>query len=359
MKLLIIKNSVVWAIVITLILVRYYSTQPVYKNGDTVRISANVLSDPIDYSTSQLIRISGLRMFAPLFPTVSYGDRVTVEGVIDKNRLTNVKILDIQERKTLLSNLRKSIISFYQNSLPEPEAGLLAGITLGSKGALMSDFYNQTKAVGVAHIVVASGTNITFVASFLMGVMTLVFPRRKAILFVILGIILYLFLSGFDAPLIRAAVMSSFLFLGQESGRLVSTWRLLFLTGALMLIYNPSWLVDIGFILSFVSTASLMLFEKKIRLKLAKIPKVLKEGLSTSLAAQIGVAPILFVTFGQFNILSPIANTLVLPVVAPLMILGSLGGVVGLIVPFLGKAILWLAYPMLWWFTNMVKIFNF
>jgi hypothetical protein len=102
-----------------------------------------------------------------------------------------------------------------------------------------------------------------------------------------------------------------------------------------------------------------MLFERRINSKLSNwIPNLFKEGLSTSLAAQIGVAPILFVTFGQFNPLSPIINALVLWVVPPLMILGTLGGVVGLVWPFLGKIFLILSYPMLWWFTKIVEIFT-
>jgi len=152
--------------------------------------------------------------------------------------------------------------------------------------------------------------------------------------------------------------MSSLLFLGQEKGRMVSSWRIFFLTAALMLIYNPDWIGDIGFILSFVSTGSLMLFEKRIREKFAKVPEVLKEGFSTSLAAQIGVAPILFVTFGQFNIWSPLINALVLWTVPYIMILGSIGGAMGLIIPFLGKFTLLMSYPFLWWFMEIVQIFG-
>ena len=125
-----------------------------------------------------------------------------------------------------------------------------------------------------------------------------------------------------------------------------------------MLIYNSDWALDIGFILSFVSTGSLMLFEKRIRGWLSRVPEILKEGLSTSLAAQIGVAPILFVTFGQFNILSPLINALVLWTVPYIMILGSIGGVVGLAIPLLGKFIIFLSYPLLWWFVKIVEIFG-
>jgi len=350
---------VFWGLLILLIIFRFFTTRPVYKDGQMIRITSSVLSDPIQYSTSQYLRLAGLKIYLPLVPEVSYGDKIIVEGIVLSGKLESSKLVKVGEEKTFLSGVRNSIISFYQNVLPEPMSGLLAGIVIGAKGAMPSDFYNQTKLVGVAHVVVASGTNVTFVVSFLMGILTLILPRRKAISFVIVGIILYLFISGFDAPLIRAAIMAGVLFLSQETGRLVNAWRVLVLTAALMLIYNPDWIADIGFILSFVSVGSLMLFERRIKTWLSRVPEVLKEGLSTSLAAQIGVAPIMFVTFGRFNILSPVVNALVLWMVPPLMILGAVGGILGLIFPFLGKIVLWVSFPLLWWFVHIVTLFNF
>jgi hypothetical protein len=228
-------------LLILLIIFRYFTTRPVYTNGQTVRITSAVLSDPIKYSTSQYLRLAGLKVYLPVVPEISYGDKIIVEGVVNDGKLENPKLITpkltrVGKDKTFLSGFRNSIISFYQKILPEPMGGLLGGIVIGAKGALSADFYNQTKFVGVAHVVVASGTNITFVVSFLMGVTTLILPRKKAIFFVIFGIISYLFISGFDAPLVRAAIMASILFLSQETGRLVSTWRILILNAALMLV---------------------------------------------------------------------------------------------------------------------------
>jgi competence protein ComEC len=342
-----------------LICFRYFTTRPSYHTGDRVRITATVVSDPVKYETSQYLKLAGLKTYLPLFPEVIYGEKIVVEGIVNNDKLDKPKLIKIEEEKTFGSDFRNNIISFYQQVFPDPEAGLVAGTVLGAKGALTQNFWEQVKKVGVAHVVVASGTNVTFVVSFLMGVLTLFLSRKKAIIFAIVGIVLYLFISGFDAPLVRAAIMATIVFTAQATGRLVSTWRVLFLTAAIMLIIKPDWLVDLGFILSFVSTASLMFFEKKIRDKLKFVPEILKEGLSTSLAAQIGVAPILFVTFGQFNILSPIINALVLWTIPYIMILGGIGGVIGLIFPFLGKIILYFCYPFVWWFVTIVTLFNF
>ncbi len=347
----------IWFILILLIVFRYFTSRPVYQDGDHVRVTTTVYSDPITYTHQRYLKLAGLKVYLPLTPEISYGDKVVVEGVINKDKLDKAKLIKVGKEKSFGADLRIKIISFYQKVLPEPSAGLMAGVTLGSKGALTSEFWEEVKNAGVAHVVVASGTNVTFVVFFLMGVLTLFLPRRNAIPFVVVGIILYLFISGFDAPLIRAAIMSSSLFFAQETGRLVSPWRILALTALGMLAYRPEWITDIGFALSFVSTASLLLFEKKIRSKLLKIPKLLREGLSTSLAAQIGVAPILFVTFGQFNIWSPIINALILWTIPYIMILGAFGGVVGLVFPLFGKVILYLSYPLLWWFVQTVSLF--
>lgn len=355
----------IWLLLIFLIIFRYFTTRPVYKNGDTVRITATVYSDPITYANSQGVKIGGLTTYLPTFPIIGYGDRIIVAGIINDGgsnsgakKLEKPKLISIEENRGLGSGVRKKIISFYQQVLPQPVSGLVAGVILGSKGTLTADFWNQVKLTGVAHVVVASGTNVTFVVSFLMGVTTYFLSRRKAILFVALGIIMYLFISGFDAPLVRAAIMSFLAFSGQETGRLVNSWRVLFLTAGIMLVIQPDWIIDIGFALSFVSTVSIMLFNKRIEKWLSKVPNLVRKDLATTLSAQIGVAPILFVAFGQFNIWSPLINALVLWTVPFVMILGSIGGIVGLVIPIIGKLILYLAYPLLWWFVKIVAIFS-
>jgi competence protein ComEC len=347
-------------ILLTIVLVfRLLTTKPTYNNGDKVRVTTTVYSDPIKYETSQYLVVAGLKIYLPLVPEITYGDKLVVEGIVDGDKLKDPKLIDVSDTKNFTSNLRKRIIDFYKSSLPDPYSGLLAGITLGSKGTLTQEFWEKVKKTGVAHVVVASGTNITFVTAFMVSFLSAFLPRRKMIPLVILSILLYLFISGFDAPLIRAAVMGTIAFIAQKSGRLASTWRIFIITALLMLIVSPSWITDLGFILSFVATASLMLFEKRVRDRLHKVPEFFKESLSTSLAAQIGVTPILFVTFGGFNILSPVINALVLWTIPGIMIIGALGGVIGVFIPFLGKLILYLGYPLLWWFNTIVTLFSF
>lgn len=348
----------VYAVLILAVVFRYFFTKPIYINGQKIRVTTTVMSEPIKYANSQGLKVVGLTAYLPLIPEINYGDKIIIEGVVKDGQLDKPKVVGFAETKNVFSIFRKKLTDFYLNVLPQPEAGLLSGVLLGSKGTITKDFWERVKKTGVAHVVVASGTNVTFVTSFLIVFLSVFLPRKKMIPFAVLGIIMYLFISGFEAPLVRAAIMSGLTFLSQETGRVVTSWKVLTLTALSMLVIRPDWIADIGFILSFVSTASLMLFEGRIRKKLAFVPEFFKEGLSTSLAAQIGVTPILFVTFGYFNILSPVINALVLWTVPYMMIIGAVGGVVGLIFPPLGKLILYLVYPLTFWFVGVVNLFT-
>src|SRR3972149_6771518 len=347
-----------WGLLFFVALLRILTFKTPVTDGQKVRISTKVLQEPIRQQNYQRLVLENLIVYLDPFPEVYYGDEVVVEGVVSQNKLVSAKLLSVKENQGILPNFRKRLINFYQDSLPEPHASLIAGITLGSTGSLGKDFWDKLKNTGVVHVVVASGTNITLVAGFLVGITTFLLKRRLAIVFVLVGIWLYAVLSGFDAPIVRAAIMGSLVFTAQEVGRLSQSFRVLVITGLLMLIIKPAWIRDLGFILSFVATGSLIVFQERINKKIQILPAVIREGMSTSLAAQIGVAPILFVTFGSFNILSPIINALVLWSVPLIMVISGVAGLVGLLFPFLGRMILYLTYPLTSWFVFVVDFFG-
>lgn len=348
----------IWIFLVLLVAVRVMATRPVYRDGQRIKITSTVVQEPAVYASSQRIVLQNLKVYLPRFPEIHYGDKVVVEGLVEGGELKEPKLISAKETNNFLIIFKRKLVSFWQSVLPEPHASLVAGITLGYKSSLPKSFWESLRKTGTTHVVVASGMNVTFVATFILSILLCVISRRRAIVLASLGIAAYCVITGFEAPVVRAAVMSGFAFLAQGTGRVTQSLRLAGLSALVMLIVKPEWLTDIGFILSFASTLSLMLFEAFVRRKLYFVPGVFRESLSTSLSAQVGVAPILFITFGQFNPLSPIINAFVLWVVPPVMIIGSVGGVVGLIIPGLGKLIIYLCYPLVSWFTWIVQTFS-
>jgi competence protein ComEC len=347
-----------WIFLILLVMFRYFSIKPKYSEGDMVRISDTVAGEPIRYETTQRVLVGGLKVYLPLYPEINYGDKIVVEGRVEDGGLSNAELVELEETENPIYGLRKRLLEKYKRHLPEPYASLVAGVTIGSKGEIPEEFWEALKITGTAHVVVASGMNVTLVAGFLMSVLVLVLERKKAVPLAVAGIWVYSVVSGFDAPIIRAAVMGSIAFSAQELGRLYDAQRALIVSALLMLVINPLWIKDLGFILSFVATASLMIFESRISSYLYYVPRIFREGLSTSLAAQVGVAPILYITFGQFNLLSPIINALVLWTIAPITIIGMLGGIASLVVEPLGRLLLYLEYPLSYWFVSVIRIFS-
>src|SRR5258708_27519192 len=119
-------------------------------------------------------------------------------------------------------------------------------------------------------------------------------------------ILTYCFISGFQAPIVRASIMASVAFGTHLTGRVYSAFPVLSLSALLMLIIVPSSITVVGFLLSFATTASLIFSGINLDSKLRFLPGLLRESLSISIAAQIGLAPIIYFVFGRVNVLSPL-----------------------------------------------------
>lgn len=351
-------KKIFWFFLLTLIVIRYLTSQPTYKDGQKIRISALVLSEPTQYENSQGLKLAGLRMYLPKYPEVYYGDFVVVEGEVAEGELKNPQLKERKVGEGALYEFRKRIIAFFRKNMPEPHSSLIAGITIGSKSGLPGDFWEDLKKTGLAHVVVASGMNVSLVAGFLMAVFVVFFSRRTAVILALIGIWIYSILSGFDAPIVRAAIMGSLVFTAQKLGRLYDAQNALFLSALTMLILWPSWVSDLGFWLSFAATGTLLFFQKRILARLQRVPSVIRENLATTLAAQIGATPIIFFAFGEISLISPLTNILVLWTIPFVTILGMAGGLIGIIFEPFGKLILWLTYPLTSWFIFIVQIFG-
>lgn len=342
-----------WLLLFVLLSVRaflYIKSIPGYPDGTVIRINNTVTSEPLRFENSQYLRIKGYKTYLPRYPEVNYGDNLVVEGTVWNGKLKSAKIIELQRSGKILIKLRKKLLHFFQSSLPFKHAGLVAGVVLGSSEGLDTQFWEKLKESGTVHVVVASGMNVSIVAKFLLSICALILPRRKAILFALLGIWSYSILSGFDAPIIRASIMGSIAFTAQELGRLYYAGRALIVTSVLMILIKPDWIVDLGFILSFVATASILLIDEPIGKIFKRVPSFLRSDLSATLSAQIGVTPILYASFGQFNLLSPLYNLAVLWMIPIITLIGMISGIFGLIYVPLGRLILYLVYPFTSWF---------
>jgi competence protein ComEC len=163
----------------------------------------------------------------------------------------------------------------------------------------------------------------------------------------ILSIWAFAFLTGLSTSMVRAAIMLSIFSLFAAGGRQRASLNLLALTLIIMLLYDSSQLYDVGFQLSFSAVFAILIitpiFERFVSKKYLMehpLQRWLWGLLTVSLAAQIGVAPLIAHYFGHFSTYFLLTNLFVLPITT-VILYGALAFLLTSWI-FIGKALLWL-----------------
>jgi competence protein ComEC len=337
---------------------RFSTFEKPVKSGQ-VRFGGTLLEEPKVYRNWQYFDIDGYRIKAPSQLEISYGDELQVEGKAEEGRLADPKIGIVgtsKLHKTLYA-IRRSLKSKIFENLSEPQASLLAGITLGAKEDLPKDFYESLRRTGTIHVVVVSGYNISVVAGLLIGLSRFI-RRQIAIILALLAITFYTLLVGADPPAVRAAIMGAIAFTAVFLGRQRFSFYSLMLAATIMILVKPIVLSDIGFQLSFLATAGIILFREKIFNFLRFLPKAFNDDFSTTLAAQSLVVPVIFYHFGSVSAISPVANALVLWTIPLATILGFVFLAISFVIPFVAAAISWVIWAILTFFVLLVEAFS-
>lgn len=219
------------------------------------------------------------------------------------------------------------------------EAGaVLCGMALGGYDGLSEATREAFSVTGLAHILSVSGTHMALVAGFLI----LIIGRRgKAqIITVLLLLFLYALLCGGSAPVWRSFIMSAVALAGAGTYKKAQNGNIFCAAAVLLLIYNPLWLLDAGFQLSFAATGGLIFIypQLKERLQFLK-PVLVREGFAITLAAQLASLPLLLWHFNQLSLVTFAANILLVPAMEILVI----AALAGLCLPFAGTYLIYAA----------------
>ncbi|MBI1783360.1 MAG: ComEC/Rec2 family competence protein, partial [Sphingobacteriales bacterium] len=241
--------------------------------------------------------------------------------------------------------------------LPQPQAPLLSGILLGEKSDLPGYFNNNLRKTSTIHIVVVSGQNLTLVSGFIMSLASIL-GRRKTLALSLLASLFYAVLTGLQVPVIRAALMVGFSSIAQFFGREKESPWILILTGLLMLIYNPNWLLSISFQLSILATVGVVIVAPELENRINFLPDIIKQDLIVSFCAQALTWPIIAANFHQFSLIGLLVIVLVLWTVSFIMMGGIVALSFGLISLTLGKIFGLFSGVLLTYFIYIVNFFG-
>jgi competence protein ComEC len=261
----------------------------------------------------------------------------------------------VGRRRSWFEDIRRSFTTNVLNAVPEPQASLGLGFLVGLKSQLPPGLYNQLRILGLMHIVVASGYNLTVLVRLARRLLS---KRSKyqalAVTLVMIGG--FVGVTGFSASMSRAALVTVLSLAAWYYGRRIHPVVLLAVSAAVTAAINPLYVWgDIGWWLSFLSFGGVMLGGPLLARRLygTKQPPALIQVALETLCAQAATLPLILFIFGNFSVLALLANVLIVPLIPLAMLLTFIAGVAGWLVPPLAP---WLALPasgLLGYMTNL------
>jgi competence protein ComEC len=335
--------------------------EPEIKNGstkltiktDTGKILVSTRNYP-QYFYGDVLKIKGKLEEPKVFEEFNYKNYLAKERIYAVSYWPKIEILERNKGNPIFGAILKfknKATDSIEKIMPFPEISLLEGIILGNKQIFSEDLKNSLNITGTSHIVAISGMNIVIISEIMMFVLiALGLWRKHAFWFVLALISLFILMVGALASAVRAGIMGAILLYAQKIGRISNASRIMVFAAAVMLVFNPLLLrYDVGFQLSFLAVFGLIYLKPVLdELILKKIKKEELGGLlqiiTTTLAAQIAVLPVLIYNFGRISFISPLTNILIVPFITFLTIVGLIFIAGTMIFGFLGKILLWPAY---------------
>ncbi|NEO82985.1 MAG: ComEC family competence protein [Spirulina sp. SIO3F2] len=237
-------------------------------------------------------------------------------------------------------SVRQRIVRSLVRGLGSPNGFLVSSMVLGRRAVdLPSDVQQQFTQAGLAHTLAASGFHVSLLVGTVIMLVKPLPPRAK--LWVgLVTLAVYLSLTGFHASVVRAALMGVAGLVALVVRRGVRPMGLLLVTATGLLLINPLWIWDVGFQLSFMATAGLVVTVPWLQAQLQAAAPWLPAAIATPFLIPIAVlAWTLPITLSHFHVM-PLYGITVNAGTSPLVMVVTLGGMlsaaIAAIIPPLG-----------------------
>lgn len=220
-------------------------------------------------------------------------------------------------------------------TLDQRNSAVLGGMLFGSRDRIdraTNDIFAET---GVAHVLCVSGLHVGFVlAGVFLVAGALGLPRRAYLLVAVPVLTFYAVMTGLGPAVFRASIMVVLVLAAALLGRERDWPTALALAAGALLLFNPLYIHELGFQLSFAATWGILylgpLLGELFRIRFS-LPHWLAIPLQVTMAAQLATMPLLIYHFNLISFIAPLANLLLVPLVGVIMLAGFTGCVTGLV----------------------------
>ncbi|MDO8518014.1 MAG: ComEC/Rec2 family competence protein [bacterium] len=334
---------------------------------DEPRRSLTAQTAKVEITNVDVAGAQGGRVYirTDLFPELSYGDGVRVSGAVVPpprdsygNYMAKEHIhgtlfypkVEVEGNKGnplfgALLGLRQSLKDHISRLFSQQHTAFLAGVLLGDKDEFSPEFLQKLSVSGTMHLMALSGSNMVIIIFIALGIFSVVFWGRKRPQFIatFTTVALFVAMTGFQVSAIRAALMAFIVGFASVTHRIYNPHNAIALAAFIITIWNPKApMFDLGFQLSFLATLAIIYLAPALKL----LPFLRADGalgwrdaLVITAAAELGVAPITIINFGNFSFTALLANIGILAVIPLLTVMGFLAAFCSMLFPPLASLI--------------------
>lgn len=265
-------------------------------------------------------------IYEPLNPhQFNYAAYMANKHILKQVRVKPERILRLKPTRKSIAGMAAKLrdhidLNLVESGFSKSQIPIMEALLLGQKNELSKTVYANFAAAGVVHILAVSGLHIAILLYFLMILSKplIYLPKGSIIrtLIIILLLWAYACLAGLSPSILRAVTMFSCLSFGLFFKRRAFVINMLCLSALILLLYNPNFIFEVGFQLSYAAVLAIVLFQGKIFNLLKSRNKVFTYSwgvASVTLAAQLGVLPLSLFYFHQLPGLFFLSNLLIVP----------------------------------------------
>ncbi|TFI52092.1 ComEC/Rec2 family competence protein [Mastigocladus laminosus UU774] len=269
-----------------------------------------------------------------------------------------VNVLDEEQPSWGWWQIRERIVRSQVKLLGIPAGPLVSAMVLGSKAVdLPYDIRDTFVQAGLAHALAASGFQTSLILGVILG-LTKGLKKSTQITLGSLALLVFLCLTGFQPAVLRAVIMGFAALIALGLKRKVKQLGSLLVAATILLLFNPLWIWDLGFQLSFLATLGLIVTVPPLTQHLEWLPPAIASLIVVPLAAMIWTLPLQLFVFGVVPTYSLFLNIISTPLISVISIGGILSAVVALIVSDAGSAVAGILNYPTDWLIKLVEVFR-
>lgn len=279
------------------------------------------------------------------------------EGIFAGLSGRRVSFLDDRRPNWRWWAIRARIVRSQVRWLGSPEGPFVSSMVLGSKAVdLPYDIRDTFIQTGLAHALAASGFQTSLILGLVLALSRHLSPASQVGCGVG-ALVIFLCLTGLQPSVLRAVVMGFGALIALAMRRKVKPLGSLLIAATLLLIFNPLWIWDLGFELSFLATLGLVVTVPPLIERLDWLPPAIAYLIAVPIAAFIWTLPLQLYVFGVVPLYSLVINILTTPIISVISVGSIISAIVALIWPLGGSALAWLLYYPSHWLIGLVQFF--